>query len=59
MDLPPLQWWTHGRRPVHHHQGRHNDESHNHNDVGSFILMHQREPVLVDVGNVVYTANLL
>ncbi len=57
MDLPQLQWWTRTAGGLSITiKGGHNDESHNHNDVGSFILMHRREPVLVDVGNVVYTA---
>lgn len=37
-------------------KGGHNGESHNHNDVGSFILMQDGEPAVVDVGNMVYTA---
>lgn len=31
-------------------KGGHNDESHNHNDVGTFILYRDGRPVLVDVG---------
>ena len=37
-------------------KGGHNGESHNHNDVGSFILMLDGEPAVVDAGNMVYTA---
>ncbi len=37
-------------------KGGHNGESHNHNDVGSFILFRDGEPVFIDIGNVVYTA---
>ncbi|MEH6682047.1 MAG: heparinase II/III family protein [Sediminicola sp.] len=37
-------------------KGGHNDESHNHNDVGSFILYHAGEPLLVDVGVETYSA---
>lgn len=37
-------------------KGGHNDESHNHNDVGSFMLYVDGEPTLVDAGNMVYTA---
>ena len=37
-------------------KGGHNGESHNHNDVGSFILMQDGEPAIVDAGNMVYTA---
>jgi Heparinase II/III-like protein len=37
-------------------KGGHNDESHNHNDVGSFIVYSDGEPVLIDVGVETYTA---
>lgn len=37
-------------------KGGHNGENHNHNDVGSFILMKDGEPVIVDAGNMTYTA---
>jgi hypothetical protein len=37
-------------------QGGHNGESHNHNDVGNFIVYHDGEPVLIDVGVETYTA---
>ena len=37
-------------------KGGHNGENHNHNDVGSFILAENGEPVIVDAGNMVYTA---
>lgn len=37
-------------------QGGHNNESHNHNDVGNFIVFHDGEPVLIDVGVETYTA---
>ena len=37
-------------------KGGHNAENHNHNDVGTFILMEGGEPVIVDAGNMVYTA---
>ena len=37
-------------------KGGHNGESHNHNDVGSFMLYLNGEPQLVDAGNMVYTA---
>lgn len=36
-------------------KGGHNDESHNHNDVGSFIVYHDGNPVLIDVGIGTYT----
>lgn len=37
-------------------QGGHNNESHNHNDVGNFILFLDGEPVLIDIGVETYTA---
>lgn len=37
-------------------KGGHNDESHNHNDVGSFLLMADGGMQAVDAGNMVYTA---
>jgi len=33
----------------------HNDESHNHNDVGSFIVAYNGRPVLIDPGAGIYT----
>ena len=37
-------------------KGGHNDESHNHNDVGSFILYLDNHPLFIDVGVETYTA---
>jgi hypothetical protein len=37
-------------------QGGHNAESHNHNDVGNFIVYAGGEPVLIDIGVETYTA---
>ena len=37
-------------------KGGHNGESHNHNDVGSFMLYVNGEPEIVDAGNMTYTA---
>ena len=37
-------------------QGGHNDESHNHNDVGNFIVYKNGEPAIIDVGVETYTA---
>ena len=37
-------------------KGGHNNESHNHNDVGSFMLYVDGEPEIVDAGNMIYTA---
>lgn len=37
-------------------KGGHNDESHNHNDVGNFIVYADGRPVLVDAGAQTYTA---
>jgi hypothetical protein len=36
-------------------KGGHNAESHNHNDVGSFIVYHDGKPLLIDVGVETYT----
>lgn len=33
----------------------HNDESHNHNDVGTCVLFYNGQPILLDVGNETYT----
>lgn len=35
--------------------GGHNAESHNHNDVGDFVIYNNGEPVIVDVGRGTYT----
>ena len=37
-------------------QGGHNAESHNHNDVGNFILYNNGEPVIIDAGVGEYTS---
>jgi hypothetical protein len=37
-------------------QGGHNAESHNHNDVGNFIVFNNGKPVVIDVGVETYTA---
>ena len=37
-------------------KGGHNDESHNHNDVGSFIVYKDAEPFLIDPSNEAYCA---
>ncbi len=37
-------------------KGGHNDESHNHNDVGSFIAYLDGQPLIIDVGPEYYTA---
>jgi hypothetical protein len=36
-------------------QGGHNDESHNHNDVGNYIVYYNGAPVVIDVGRGTYT----
>ncbi|HEY6902349.1 MAG TPA: heparinase II/III family protein [Puia sp.] len=56
--LPTLQVYT-ARSP---HglflaaQGGNNGESHNHNDIGNFILYSNGQPILVDAGSGIYTA---
>ncbi len=37
-------------------QGGHNAESHNHNDVGNFVVFCDGEPVLIDIGVEAYSA---
>src|SRR5512142_2657979 len=37
-------------------QGGHNAESHNHNDVGNFIVFAGGKPVVIDIGVETYTA---
>lgn len=37
-------------------KGGHNGESHNHNDVGSFMLYAHGRPAIIDAGNMIYTA---
>lgn len=37
-------------------KGGHNAESHNHNDVGSFVVFLDGEPLLIDIGVETYTA---
>lgn len=37
-------------------KGGHNDESHNHNDIGSFVIYTDGKPVIVDAGVETYTA---
>lgn len=39
-------------------KGGHNEESHNHNDVGSFIVYYDNEPVLIDIGSRDYTRQM-
>ena len=38
-------------------KGGHNAESHNHNDIGHFMLYHDGQPLIIDVGVGVYTAD--
>lgn len=37
-------------------KGGHNDENHNHNDVGNFIVYSNAEPVIIDIGVGTYTS---
>ena len=37
-------------------KGGYNEESHNHNDIGTFILYHEGVPLLVDIGVETYSA---
>lgn len=36
-------------------KGGHNDESHNHNDIGNYVVYYDGQPVLIDVGRGTYT----
>ncbi|WP_209332546.1 heparinase II/III domain-containing protein [Lunatimonas salinarum] len=36
-------------------KGGHNDESHNHNDIGNFVVYYDGQPLLIDVGRGTYT----
>ena len=38
-------------------KGGHNDEEHNHNDIGSFMIVHNGHKVLTDLGRGEYTAD--
>lgn len=61
-SLPDLQVFTARSLPVTGPglflavQGGHNGESHNHNDVGNFILYANGKPVIIDAGVGTYTA---
>ncbi len=37
-------------------KGGHNGENHNHNDVGNFVVYHNAEPILIDIGAGTYTS---
>jgi hypothetical protein len=39
-------------------KGGYNAESHNHNDVGSFLLYYNSKPVFIDVGSITYTRQI-
>lgn len=36
-------------------KGGHNDESHNHNDIGNYVVYYDGQPLLIDVGRGTYT----
>jgi hypothetical protein len=36
-------------------KGGHNDESHNHNDIGNYVVYYNGQPLLIDVGRGTYT----
>ncbi|MDR2497496.1 MAG: heparinase II/III-family protein [Tannerellaceae bacterium] len=37
-------------------KGGHNDESHNHNDIGTYVVYYDGRPLLIDIGSGTYTA---
>ncbi|MBQ4160058.1 MAG: heparinase II/III family protein [Clostridia bacterium] len=39
-------------------KGGHNGESHNHNDVGNCIILHNAKPIFIDIGAPTYTKDL-
>lgn len=53
-DLQVFAWYHDGVYAA--IKGGHNDESHNHNDIGTFVVYVDGEPQIVDMGNKVYTA---
>lgn len=60
--LPDLAWLVHrstldGHRTVFAAKGGHNDEPHNHNDLGHFVLDHDGETLLADLGAGLYDAD--
>lgn len=55
--LPELQVWAcRAGRTYAAVKGGNNEENHNHNDVGSFLLYIGGQPAVIDAGNMVYTA---
>ncbi|MGI6542915.1 MAG: heparinase II/III domain-containing protein [Limnochordia bacterium] len=60
--LPELQFMTAREQAASHQgfylaaKGGHNAESHNHNDVGQFVVYHDGNPVVIDAGVETYTA---
>ncbi|MBR6028203.1 MAG: heparinase II/III family protein [Clostridia bacterium] len=55
--LPRLQVWAKSCGGLYAViKGGHNHESHNHNDIGSLMIYADGQPVIVDAGNLVYTA---
>lgn len=59
--LPDVQVMTARQHPVCGQgwhlsaKGRHNAESHNHNDVGQFVVYHDAHPMFIDLGVETYT----
>ncbi|CAA9549880.1 MAG: hypothetical protein AVDCRST_MAG88-689, partial [uncultured Thermomicrobiales bacterium] len=58
--LPDVQWLVARADPsddalILAVKGGHNDESHNHNDGGSFIVHYRREPLIAELGAPTYT----
>lgn len=54
--LPQAQWYVNHNGPFSFAaKGGHNDEPHNHNDLGGFILADEQEQLLCDLGSGLYT----
>ncbi len=57
VTLPDLMVWIRRRgRLFVAMKGGHNAESHNHNDIGTFVLYMDGKPAILDAGNMTYTA---
>lgn len=57
MEMPNLQVFARRKGGLYAAiKGGHNGESHNHNDIGTFIIYADGQPMVVDMGNKLYTA---
>lgn len=57
MEMPNLQVFAWRKKGLYAAiKGGHNGESHNHNDIGTFVVYADGQPLVVDMGNKLYTA---